>query len=157
MEGVHGPAILTGVLREGKGHWALSPGGCGRRRWRSEAPIDEPTRCHGALVALLLLAAGAGCGSSDPVEELAVIGTEMAFAAPDAVAPGDYLVRFANQGAVFHELAVKDPQGMVIRRVTAPAGAEATMELSLAHGRYELGCFEPGHYEAGMHRTLSVG
>lgn len=143
-------------MRE-RGIGPCRPAGAGVDDGGVKLPSTNPRGVTGALVALLLLAAGAGCGSADPVEELAVIGTEMAFAAPDAVAPGDYLVRFANQGAVFHELAVKDPQGMVIRRVTAPAGAEATMELSLAPGRYELGCFEPGHYEAGMHRTLSVG
>jgi uncharacterized cupredoxin-like copper-binding protein len=52
---------------------------------------------------------------------------------------------------------VKDATGQVLRRVTAGPGQSAAMELSLPAGRYELGCFEPGHYEAGMHRLLTVG
>lgn len=30
------------------------------------------------------------------------------------------------------------------------------LDVTLKKGRYELGCFEPGHYEAGMHRLLTV-
>jgi uncharacterized cupredoxin-like copper-binding protein len=30
------------------------------------------------------------------------------------------------------------------------------MEVHLEPGTWELGCFEPGHYESGMHRQLIV-
>jgi plastocyanin len=73
-----------------------------------------------------------------------------------SVAAGDYVVRFRNAGAVYHEVAIKDATGEVLRRVSAGPGQTVKMEVSLPRGQYELGCFEPGHYEGGMHRLLSV-
>jgi uncharacterized cupredoxin-like copper-binding protein len=105
-----------------------------------------------AVLALLLGA----CGSSDEPMELTVVGTEMAFDAPATTPAGDYVVRFKNHGAVFHEVAIKDAAGRIVRRVQAPPGGTSTMEVSLAAGAYELGCFEPGHYAGGMHRPLTV-
>jgi uncharacterized cupredoxin-like copper-binding protein len=113
-------------------------------------------RALGAAALASLLLAGAGCGSGDHTQELAVVGTEMAFQAPASVAAGDYVVRFRNAGAVYHEVAIKDATGEVLRRVSAGPGQTVKMEVSLPRGQYELGCFEPGHYEGGMHRLLSV-
>jgi uncharacterized cupredoxin-like copper-binding protein len=103
------------------------------------------------LVGLLLGA----CGSSDG-QELTVVGTEMAFSAPASAEAGTTLVRFENHGAVFHEVAIKDATGKVLRRTQAEPGGASSMEVDLAAGTYELGCFEPGHYEGGMHRMLEV-
>lgn len=41
-------------------------------------------------------------------------------------------------------------------RVAAGKTAEATFEVPLKAGRYEFGCFVPGHYEAGMKGTLVI-
>jgi len=87
---------------------------------------------------------------------MTVVGTEMAFEAPARVPAGDYEVTFQNAGAVYHELAFKDPSGEVVARRSIPAGEEVVMEVTLNPGRWELGCFEPGHYEAGMHKVLEV-
>ena len=105
------------------------------------------------LVPMLLAACGSDGGSG---RTLSVVGTEMAFDAPERVAAGDYVVRFTNEGAVAHEVAVRDTGGQVLRRVSAASGQTATMELSLEPGTYELGCFEPGHYQQGMKRLLTV-
>lgn len=118
-------------------------------------------RFHPRPLAALLLAAAlvlgtAACGDSGSTQELTVVGTEMAFDAPDTVSAGDYVVTFENAGAIYHEVAVKDASGKVLRRTQAPAGGTSTMELTLTPGVYELGCFEPGHYEGGMFRTLTV-
>jgi len=102
----------------------------------------------------------AACGedaATGPRKVLFVVGTEMAFDAPASVPEGDYTVTFLNNGAVFHELAFKDPDGEFrARRTIAGGGQTITMDVTLTPGTWELGCFEPGHYEAGMHRELLV-
>ena len=110
-----------------------------------------------ALVAIpILLSACGSAGADHKSRTLAVVGTEMAFAAPDSVVAGDYVVRFTNDGAMSHEVAVRDATGDVLRRIGAAPGQTATMELELEPGTYELGCFEPGHYQQGMKRLLTV-
>lgn len=80
----------------------------------------------------------------------------MAFEAPDQVTAGSYEVTFRNEGTTFHELAFTSPDGDVVERRSIGAGQQITMEVDLEPGTWELGCFEPGHYEAGMYRDLEV-
>ena len=87
---------------------------------------------------------------------MAVVGREMAFEAPNRVLAGDYNVTFRNAGALYHELAFKNPSGEFVTRRSIGAGETIDMEITLEPGTWELGCFEPGHYEAGMHRELLV-
>jgi manganese oxidase len=109
------------------------------------------------VLALGLALATSACGDDGgDALELTIVGTEMAFDAPDTVEAGDYVVTFENAGAIYHEVAIKDASGQVLRRTQAPAGGTSTMEVTLEPGTYELGCFEPGHYEGGMFRTLTV-
>ena len=112
-----------------------------------------------AVVALVLLGSAAACGGDggSDAARLTVVGTEMAFQAPSQAPSGDYVVTFRNDGQVAHELALKNPSGEVVMRRSIGAGASADLEVALTPGRWELGCFEPGHYQAGMHRTLVVG
>ena len=89
---------------------------------------------------------------------MTVVGTEMAFEAPDAVEPGDYEVTFRNAGAVPHELAFENPAGQIVMRRSIPGGQSVVLEVDLSdEGTWELGCYEPGHYEAGMVAKLVVG
>lgn len=108
-----------------------------------------------ALLAVLALAACGGNGKG-ATETFVVVGTEMAFEAPDRVKAGDYEVVFRNDGAVPHELAFKSPSGQFVARRSIGAKQRVVMEVGLGPGTWELGCFEPGHYEAGMHRLLTV-
>jgi uncharacterized cupredoxin-like copper-binding protein len=113
-----------------------------------------------AVVAFISVSVS-GCTSSEGGRDgrsdtFTVVGTEMAFDAPDRVTGGDYTVVFRNAGTVYHELAFRDPAGKFIARRSIPAHQSVTMDVSLETGTYELGCFEPGHYEAGMHRPLVV-
>ena len=120
---------------------------------------DGGVRSRVLVIALVATLAVAGCGSSEDAAEakpMTVVGTEMAFAAPDRVAEGRYEVTFRNDGAVHHELAFTDPDGQVVARMSIPGGEEVVMEVDLEPGTWELGCFEPGHYEAGMHQPLVV-
>jgi len=110
----------------------------------------------GAVCALGLLA---GCGGGEkalPSKSMTVVGREMAFDAPDRVEPGEYTIKFENVGAQYHELAVKDSAGKVLMRRSIAGGTLMAMKVRLEAGTYELGCFEPGHYAAGMHKTLTV-
>lgn len=110
----------------------------------------------GAVCALLFLTS---CGGSDavlPARSMTVVGREMAFDSPDRVAPGEYTILFENVGAQFHELAIKDSSGKVLTRRSIAGGAVTSMKVRLEAGTYELGCFEPGHYAAGMHKMITV-
>ena len=115
-----------------------------------------PRPLASVLLATAVVLGAAACGDRGSTMELTVVGTEMAFDAPVSVPAGDYTITFENAGAIHHEVAVKDAGGKVLRRTQAAAGASSTMELTLEPGVYELGCFEPGHYEGGMFRTLTV-
>jgi hypothetical protein len=53
---------------------------------------------------------------------MTVVGTEMAFDAPESVVAGDYSVTFRNDGAVHHELAFRDSSGEFVARRSIPAG-----------------------------------
>lgn len=105
------------------------------------------------LVSAIVLVA---CGGDNAPKTFTVVGTEMAFAAPDRVEGGDYEVTFRNDGAVPHELAFRHQGGELLARRSIGSGQEVVMEVTLEPGTYELGCFEPGHYEAGMHKLLQV-
>lgn len=106
------------------------------------------------VLSLLLFA----CGSEPalPSRSMTVIGREMAFDAPDQVEPGEYQIQFRNIGAQYHELAIKNASGDVLARRSIAGGQFMTMKVRLEAGTYELGCFEPGHYAAGMYKTLVV-
>ena len=108
-----------------------------------------------AVIAALALAPGCGDGGGSD-DEFVVVGTEMAFDAPAEVAPGSYRVTFRNDGALPHELAFKDPAGEFVVRRSIAGAAEATIEVELTEGTWQLECHEPGHMEAGMHRPLVV-
>lgn len=107
----------------------------------------------GALILLVSVSCG---GEGGDGRAMTVIGTEMAFEAPGRVRAGAYEVTFRNDGAVHHELAFKNPDGDFVARRSIAAGQSIVMEVELGAGAWELGCFEPGHYEAGMHRDLIV-
>ena len=108
-----------------------------------------------ALV-LVLAACGGGDAASGPLKPMTVVGTEMAFAAPDHVPAGHYQVAFQNSGTTYHELAFKNPDGKIVTRRSIAAGQFVNIDVSLSAGTWELACYEPGHYEAGMHKPLTV-
>ena len=108
------------------------------------------------LAVLVAVAVLAGCGEAQETRTMTVVGTEMAFDAPDRVSAGKYRVTFRNDGAVPHELAFKGPSGRFANRISIGGGQSQVIEVTLEPGTWELGCFEPGHYEQGMHRPLVV-
>jgi uncharacterized cupredoxin-like copper-binding protein len=113
-------------------------------------------RTRSVLVGLLALGVLGACGGGSEPSTMTVVGTEMAFAAPTRVAAGEYEVTYRNDGTTYHELAFTDPNGTVVTRRSIAAGQQVVMDVDLKPGTWELGCYEPGHYEAGMHQTLEV-
>ena len=109
-----------------------------------------------AVLAAAMLGGCANDGETFEAKGFSVIGTEMAFEAPESVAAGMYEVTFRNDGAVPHELAFRDPSGDIVTRRSIAASSEVTIEIELTPGAWELACHEPGHYEAGMHKPLTV-
>jgi hypothetical protein len=112
------------------------------------------SRRIGVALALGAIALSA-CGA-EKVRPMTVIGTEMAFQGPSHAAPGKYDVRFRNAGATYHEHAFKNPAGEVVVRRSIAGGQEIELPVHLTTGTWELACYEPGHYEAGMHQPLVV-
>lgn len=103
----------------------------------------------------------AGCGGSsggDAQQTLTVKGGEMFFDPPNPVVqPGAVTITFDNSTAnLRHELLIKGPDGEGVGRTSAAPGETKTLTVEVGEGVYEMGCFEPGHYEAGMKGTLTV-
>lgn len=120
--------------------------------------IHRSRRRPGLLAALLIalaVATGACKASAEPLT-MTVVGTEMAFEAPPSVPAGHYEVTFRNDGLVPHELAFQDPNGEFVNRISIPGKAARVIEVDLEPGTWVLGCYEPGHFEAGMYRPLAV-
>ena len=68
-------------------------------------------------------------------------------------APGDVSLNITNEGAIAHDLVMKNGP----RTAPIQPGESTTLELGrLAAGTYELFCDVPGHSDSGMRATLSV-
>ena len=115
------------------------------------------------LLAAATLSVVAACGSEEPGTPLAISGGETGqtmWYDPDdpEVEPGRYEVTFDNVGVLYHELAVVSPSGEVLAARSVGGAQEAVFDVDLSEpGTYTLTCREPGHTEAGMAGTLSVG
>jgi uncharacterized cupredoxin-like copper-binding protein len=55
-----------------------------------------------------------------------------------------------------NELACRDPSGEFISRIGTAAHMTQAVAVDLEPGTWELGCYQPGHHEAGMYRPLVV-
>lgn len=95
-------------------------------------------------------AGGASTGGS-----VSVALTEFAITPSDIAVPAGGILTVANDGAVAHDLAV---EGQDLATPELAAGDEATLDVrGLAPGTYTVFCQIPGHREAGMVGTLTVG
>ncbi len=69
------------------------------------------------------------------------------------------MVERAHEEESMMETGMMETGGLIIAEVEEdelPVGATKTIQATLAPGVYELGCFVPGHYEAGMKAALTV-
>ena len=70
---------------------------------------------------------------------------------------GTTKINVTNHGTVTHTLAVQTPTGLVKTGDIAP-GSSATLTVHLSKpGKYTYFCTIPGHRQAGMVGTLTVG
>ncbi len=115
-----------------------------------------------AAVALLGVPAGThalaqGAGVSDGTLNVALEEWSLGFSQASASA-GTLTVRTRNTGTAGHNLAIEDQAGEV--RYESPLldpGQSRRARVDLSDGTYTLYCGVPGHRDAGMEATLTVG
>jgi plastocyanin len=75
----------------------------------------------------------------------------------DSVPAGTVFVEVRNRGMDPHDLHLRGPDGADVAFATQRPGEHTSQRLQLARGSWYLYCSLPGHEEAGMHATLTVG
>jgi uncharacterized cupredoxin-like copper-binding protein len=114
-----------------------------------------------ALIAMLVVAAcngdndnGVGNGDDYDIE----MG-EMYFD-PDSISAGtgeSVTLNFDNVGNVLHDFTIDDFNGERVHVEVQPGDSDSiTLTMPDSAGEWEFYCTVPGHYEAGMHGTLTV-
>lgn len=116
-----------------------------------------------ALVLWAVAACGGSGGSTGPTQppgSIKVTMTEFKFEPSTiSVKPGSATFFLVNEGSVAHNMIVLSGDG---KRVGASelvqGGASSTFTVDgLTAGSYRIICDQPGHEQAGMKGTLSVG
>jgi plastocyanin len=110
------------------------------------------------LAVLVALLAGCGGGGGGKVQTVTVTGTEMRFTPAElTLAPGRYRFHFVNAGTTYHDLGIYRA-GRSLGTREAAAGRSIDLDvIKLDTGTYTMECREPGHLQAGMHGTITVG
>jgi hypothetical protein len=75
----------------------------------------------------------------------------------DSVVAGTVFVEVRNRGMDPHDLHLRGPDGTEVPFATQRPGEHTSQKLRLTPGSWYLYCSLPGHEEAGMHATLTVG
>lgn len=106
------------------------------------------------LAAVLLTACGGGDGGGPTTLE--VTGTDgLAFQPAElSAAPGDVAVELTAGEGTRHTFVIEDGEQTVVE---AAAGQTASGTVTLEEGSYTFYCSVPGHRDAGMEGTLTVG
>ena len=87
------------------------------------------------------------------VETTEVTLSDFAFDPGELSVPADAVLTLVNDGAVAHNVSVDGTASEMI-----DAGADGELDLiGVAPGTYEFRCDVPGHAEAGMVGTITVG
>jgi uncharacterized cupredoxin-like copper-binding protein len=86
-----------------------------------------------------------------------VVATEFAFDPADLSLPADQATDLTldNQGVVEHDIVVEELEDREL--VYADPGQSVTASVTVPAGTYTFYCSIPGHREAGMEGTLTVG
>ena len=114
--------------------------------------VEEPEVSSGALPSL---------ASPADLKEIAIEGTEYSYSPDQVKAPAGkpLSITFINSGGIDHDLTLFSSNGAEVSgsHLHAVPGAEATTIVTLEPGKYAFWCTIPGHREAGMEGTLTVG
>ncbi len=108
------------------------------------------------------LLALAGCGSSAKVNTtmpanagLTIIAKDNVFDAKTYTATaGDVVIAYDNKGAAGHNLRI---DGVDAAKISVQPGEVGVVTVKLIKGTYTMYCNLPGHRDAGMQATLTVG
>ena len=71
--------------------------------------------------------------------------------------PGTYTFHVTNQGPSAHNLTVNGPGVNQQGTSTFASGGSEDLTVTLQAGTYELYCSVPGHKQAGMDTSITVG
>jgi uncharacterized cupredoxin-like copper-binding protein len=110
-------------------------------------------------------------GGSDAATEATVESMEFNFAPNEisVAADTDVTVTLDNTGSIPHNWTVMaagvtlgseadfDAADVAVATADVDGGASATVTVNLAAGEYQVICSIPGHFDAGMRGTLTVG
>ncbi|HZU19947.1 MAG TPA: hypothetical protein VE982_01885 [Gaiellaceae bacterium] len=130
--------------------------------------------CLAGLALMAGALASAGRGGATPAHSAVVVERDFHLAvSPTTVAAGTVVFHVQNHGPDAHELIVVRDHGPLPLRADgitideeklakqevgglepAGAGANRTLEVTLAPGRYVLFCNMYGHYMGGMHAVV---
>ena len=131
----------------------------GVRPHRQPATGDDrsPWYIAGASVVLFMGLWGWSLASSDPSDPAAdatLVAKNVSFSSSTlSASSGDVTVSLANQDLFWHTFTI-DSLGVDL---PVPVGATRSVTFTVAPGTYEFICRIPGHPEAGMVGTLTVG
>jgi len=108
-----------------------------------------------ASVALAACGGGDGDGGGDSAESITAVATEFEFDPADISIAADSAAEIVldNQGAVEHDLTIDE----LDVEIYVEPGETNTGSITAGAGTYEIYCSIPGHREAGMEGTLTVG
>ena len=74
-----------------------------------------------------------------------------------SLAPGTYTFHVTNNGPSSHNLTINGPGVSDKATSTFAAGGSEDLTVTLTKGTYDLFCSVPGHKQAGMDTSLTVG
>jgi plastocyanin len=110
-----------------------------------------------AALALVLTGCGGNGGDADGNGggAITIVATEFEFDPADVSIPADTAtdITIDNQGVVEHDWTIDE----LDVEIYADPGESVTQSITAAAGTYEVYCSIPGHREAGMVGTLTVG
>lgn len=98
---------------------------------------------------------GGGGGGGATIELAADPGGALAFdTASLEAASGSFTIAFTNESTTPHNVTIEEVEGAATSTFTE---GEEDLALELEPGTYTFFCSVPGHREAGMEGTLTVG
>jgi uncharacterized cupredoxin-like copper-binding protein len=102
--------------------------------------------------------AAKGAAKAGP-SQVQITGSEFKFEPKDVSARvGEVILVVENAGMIEHNVVVETPGGQDLGRIpNIEVGKTERLTVNLRAGRYALICNLPGHKEAGMVGTITVG
>jgi plastocyanin len=145
---------------------ALVAAGCGSSGSSNYSSSSTPsttasaTSATSASTAATSSAAGAagGAGSPQVLPLAADSGGALSYSTTTLTAkPGKVTIVFTNTAPLSHNVTVASSAGTTLGATPTFSGGAKSLTLNLPAGTYTFFCSVPGHRQAGMQGTLTVG